>query len=212
MYIFSWEIGMAVNFALQTKPAVKTHESYDIPGDRGSGGLMVPQVPSAVRRHSTGNTTSSAAAAVAMVASPAEYQPKLAPRGANGSMDMSAAEAAAMQQQYGLLQIGEGRRLRRESNCNNCTTIKRCWLSWLFHGRYVCILVSPKRLWALLHQTVLKWLDPLQPIRGLGTYCLGPSAGSIVNHLQVHIHLPYYQLSLAVVLSSVCKDRLKSGP
>ena len=48
-----------------------------------------------------------------MAASPAEYQPKLAPRGANGSMDMSPAKVAAMQQQYALLQLGEGR-LRRE--------------------------------------------------------------------------------------------------
>ena len=106
------------DFAFQTKPAVKTHESFDIPGNDGSGGggLMVPQVPSSVRRHSTGNATASAAAAVAMAASPAvECQPKLPPRsGTNGSMDMSAAKAAAMQQQYGLLQIGEGRRLRRE--------------------------------------------------------------------------------------------------
>ena len=109
------EIGTTLStFALQPKVAVKTHESFDIPGNGGSGGLMVPQAPSAVRRHSTGNTTASEAAAVAMVASPAEYQPKPGPRGANGSMDMSAAKAAAMQQQYGLLQISEGRRLKRE--------------------------------------------------------------------------------------------------
>lgn len=130
-----------LNFALQTKPTVKTHESLDIHGNGSSAGLVVPQVPSAVRRHSTGNTTASAAAAaaVAMVASPAEYQPKLPPRGANGSMDMSAAKAAAgaMQQQYGLLQIGEGRRLRRESNWNNSSKMKILWLSWLFYGRYV---------------------------------------------------------------------------
>ena len=112
--LWAGEIGTTLStFALQPKVAVKTHESFDIPGNGGSGGLMVPQAPSAVRRHSTGNTTASEVAAVAMVASPAEYQPKPGPRGANGSMDMSAA-AVAMQQQYGLLQISEGRRLKRE--------------------------------------------------------------------------------------------------
>ena len=140
------------DFAFQTKPAVKTHESFDIPGNGGSGGLMVPQAPSAVRRHSTGNTTASEAAAVAMVASPAEYQPKPGPRGANGSMDMSAA-AAAMQQKYGLLQISEGRRLKREYFILNFSPTKAILaVSLKFIGKSAVIRKRATQKYLVVHE------------------------------------------------------------
>ena len=93
---------------LQTKP-VETQEYFDIASSGGDdGNLLIPQVSSAVRRHSTGNTTASAAA---LAASTAEFQPKLPTHSMNTSKDMM----GIMHHHYGLLHIGSnGRVLRRK--------------------------------------------------------------------------------------------------
>ena len=89
--------------------SVKTQESLDIARAGGdASNLLVPQVSSAVRRHSTGNTMASAAA---LAASRADFQQKLPTHCMNTSMDMM----GTMHHHYGLLHIGSnGRVLRRK--------------------------------------------------------------------------------------------------